>query len=221
MPSAARNGSRPNSRANNEKHVFRVAFHTFGCKLNQLETESIADSFRRSDFAVVSSGSPADLIIVNSCTVTSKSEQKARRFIRRALADNPSASVIVTGCYAQVEPKGVVAIDPRVTPVSMERKDALLDLPRFLSERRSGNAALPSLVAEWSAGPGVDGIAGRSRAFAFAPSEFSFHSRAFLKIQDGCDGACAYCLVRVARGPSSSLAAAEVLARVKKLEDAG
>jgi threonylcarbamoyladenosine tRNA methylthiotransferase MtaB len=217
MPSAGKIAFRPSSRDNNGQRVLTSAFYTLGCKLNQLETESIADGFRAGGFSVGAFGPGADLYVVNSCTVTSKAEQKARRVIRKILVDNPRAAVIVTGCYTQVAEEAVAALGDRVVPVRLDRKDALLDLPLFIEERLPQSAGLLPLLAEWKAG--LSGVPGDR--FRFTPAEFSFHSRAFLKIQDGCDGSCAYCLVRIARGSSVSLEMPEVVKRVRELEDSG
>ncbi|MDR2028529.1 MAG: radical SAM protein [Treponema sp.] len=216
--------------------MLSVALQTLGCKLNQLESEAIAESFQLGGFRVLPPDDPAaDVIVVNTCTVTSRAEQKARRIIRRALKEHPSACVIVTGCYARLDGKAIASLEaaaldaeeaavPRPCdrgPLPGRRlfvlsgeKSALLDLPRLLGD----SPALPGFLEEWAAGLGN---AGRGDPFRFNVRDFSFHSRAFLKIQDGCDKRCSYCRVSLARGPSVSLEAGEVLSRLKALEDAG
>jgi threonylcarbamoyladenosine tRNA methylthiotransferase MtaB len=179
------------------------------------------------------SGGP-DILLVNTCTVTSKAEQKARRIIRKALRDYPQALLIVTGCYAQVEQERLGALETeacgtagRLFVVSGDQKSILLDLPRMLSE-------LPDGVAGWRADPAAvlsTLLSPRTAAtrppsmsqerFRFIPGDFSFHSRAFLKIQDGCDKHCTYCRVRLARGPSVSLEAEQVLSALQALEARG
>ncbi len=214
-----------------------VAFHTLGCKLNQLETESIAEAFRTAGFKTVPWGDRADIHIVNTCTVTSKAEQKARRVIRKALKDDPSACVVATGCYAQLDPASVAAIASaldgaaagekpgaaadrrRLLVVSGDDKSALLDLPRFLADAVCSSAELPSVLDEWSALK--SGRRSDPDRFRFDANDFAFHSRASLKIQDGCDNACSYCRVRLARGRSVSLDAAEALRRLRELEERG
>jgi threonylcarbamoyladenosine tRNA methylthiotransferase MtaB len=229
--------------------AFRVAFHTLGCKLNQLETESIAQAFLAEGFPVVGWGERADLLVVNTCTVTSKAEQKARRVIRKALKDSPSACLIATGCYAQLDPAalaavadrldealegetdggagsgGVLADRRRLTVVSGDDKAALLDLPAYMAANACSSAELPGLVAAWAAGdrsvPSSPGGSIRQDRFRFDAADFAFHSRASLKIQDGCDNACAYCRVRLARGGSVSLPAEEAVRRLALLEERG
>ncbi|GHU96959.1 tRNA (N(6)-L-threonylcarbamoyladenosine(37)-C(2))-methylthiotransferase MtaB [Spirochaetia bacterium] len=208
--------------------MISLSLETLGCKLNQLESEAIAESFTRSGFSLVPWGAPADILVVNTCTVTSKAEQKARRIIRKALRDNPASCIIVTGCYAQLDGSALAALEGALTGtspvpgtgrlfvVSGDRKAALLDLPRYLPEAPE---LLPAALSRWQ-----DRDAPRTKAlepFAFMPEDFSFHSRAFLKIQDGCDHACAYCRVSLARGRSVSLAAETVLERLRALEDRG
>ena len=211
--------------------------YTLGCKLNQLETEAITDSFCRERFAFMSgppeqssaepdSGEPW-ICIVNTCTVTSMAEQKARRFIRKMLRQYPRACLIITGCYAQLDQAALSALEgehgsARLFVVPGEQKDRLMDLPRFLAEAGAG-PELPDLVASWLAS--LSNAAGtpaqNDGAFRFTPQRFASHSRAFLKIQDGCDRRCAYCRVSLARGKSRSLGAEKALAELKSLESQG
>lgn len=203
-----------------------VSIHTFGCRLNQTESESIADAFERSGFrvsraavddpAAAPEGGPG-LVVLNTCTVTSKAEQKARRLIRGALRADPGAVVIVTGCYAEMEAEAIAALGDRVLALAGSRKDLLLKLPERLAAADAGHVDPLEAVREACAG-----LSGRpSDPFGFAPASFSFHSRASLKIEDGCDNACAFCRVRLARGPSASLDPAEALSRARSLEASG
>jgi threonylcarbamoyladenosine tRNA methylthiotransferase MtaB len=196
----------------------RVAFFTLGCKLNQLETESFADAFARQGATVLpgeSEAVAADLVVVNTCTVTGKAERKARRVVRLALAANPEAVVLITGCYAQVDSQALADLDARVIVLPGSEKDALLGLPAMLVASGAGSDLLDKLHG-WL--PGTRAAAGR---FAYNPGSFAFHSRPALKIQDGCDNECAYCRVRIARGKSASLPAGEALSRARALEKAG
>jgi threonylcarbamoyladenosine tRNA methylthiotransferase MtaB len=206
-----------------------------GCKLNQLETESVAEAFLQAGAVLVSPEEAADLFVVNTCTVTSKAEQKSRRVMRQALAHNPAAVVLATGCYAQMDPQALAQIDPRIIVLPGEEKSSLLSLATWLQDNWQGHGPLFDAVVEWrvvgAAGGklGAKAIQGHSfitehkaaDPFAYHPSVFAFHSRPSLKIQDGCNNRCSYCRVCLARGPSVSLPAAQVLERVKKLEEAG
>jgi threonylcarbamoyladenosine tRNA methylthiotransferase MtaB len=223
-----------------------VQIHTLGCKLNQLESEALADSFKQAGFSVLggSISGPPDpaVIVINTCTVTSKAEQKARRIIRKALKDNPASHIIVTGCYATLDAEAIVALDrSRLSVVSGELKSALLVLPRRLAEagvKESPEACLtcgsllkpgrlpepdvfPALSRASGGRAGTAGDPAPGPAFAFNAVDSPFHSRPFLKIQDGCDHACAYCRVHLARGRSVSLDAETVLLRLRSLEDRG
>ncbi|MDR2053655.1 MAG: tRNA (N(6)-L-threonylcarbamoyladenosine(37)-C(2))-methylthiotransferase MtaB, partial [Treponema sp.] len=190
---------------------------TLGCKLNQIESEAIADSFKKAGLVLVPRGEAADIVVINTCTVTSKAEQKARRIIRKALKENPLCRVIVTGCYAQLEAAAIAALEtdsprkPRLFVVPGELKPELLKLPRVFSPDRV------------SAGPEKAEAAEKQGAdpFAYKAADLSFHSRAFLKIQDGCDHACTYCRVTLARGKSVSLDSKTALARLRELEERG
>jgi len=206
-------------------------FHTLGCKLNQLETEALSEAFREAGCDILGGGELSgisrnpDICVVNTCTVTSKAEQKARRVIRLYLRRN--CVVIVTGCYAQLEKEELEALGSGTLFVLCGMvKDRLLDLPMFLAKENPDRAGLSSALARWFEQGGFNvktEIAGTpdSASFRFSPRNFIFHSRAFLKIQDGCDRNCAYCRVPLARGKSISLAAAEALRRLKALEEAG
>lgn len=207
--------------------LLRVAFQTLGCKLNQLETESIADRFLAAGAVLVPYHEEADLYIINTCTVTSKAEQKARRDIRAALARSPHSVVVATGCYAQMDGSALRAIGERVVVLEGDLKAGLLSLAAWLSENWQGHGDLHHAVREWQENletevqhKADEAHAARDR-FAFHPERFAMHSRPALKIQDGCNHRCAYCRVCLARGRSVSLSPEEALARVKALEAAG
>lgn len=211
--------------------LLRVAFQTLGCKLNQLETESIADRFLAAGAVLVPYHQEADLYIINTCTVTTKAEQKARRDIRAALARSPLAVVVATGCYAQMEPAALRALGERVVVLEGDLKAGLLSLAAWLSENWQGHGDLYYAVREWQEEleheleDELQHKAGATNAardrFAFHPEHFAMHSRPALKIQDGCNHRCAYCRVCLARGRSVSLSPEEALARVRALEAAG
>ena len=204
----------------------QVAFLTLGCKLNQLETEALADAFAREGAAVSAfdegRGEGLDLVVINTCTVTGKAEQKARRLVRAALAADPRTAVLVTGCYAQVDAALLAAVDPRVLVLEGGRKDALLGLPVLLASWRedSGARGIAGDLRAWLSGLAARGEPG-GNAFAFNPASFAFHSRPALKIEDGCDNDCAFCRVHIARGRARSLPAEMALARARALEEAG
>ena len=206
------------------------SIHTLGCKLNQLESEAVADAFRQEGFELLTGegesrrNGGADIFVINTCTVTSRSEQKARRLVRNCLRRYRDALVIVTGCYARRDPGAVGALageeggEGRLFIVPGNLKDRLLDLPRFLNAHTTGGQAAASLIGGWVRS--LD-TAGEPGTFRFVPRHFSFHSRSFVKIQDGCGMRCTYCAVRGARGPSRSLEKEDVLSVLRALEEAG
>jgi threonylcarbamoyladenosine tRNA methylthiotransferase MtaB len=218
-----------------------VHLETLGCKLNQIETESLAAAFTDAGFGVdraedVSSDSlylPVGIVetsrfsrrilpilsVVNTCTVTGKAEQKARRLIRLLLSKYPDAPVLVTGCYAEVEQAAIEAIDSRVVAFPGRRKGELAALPSWLSSRTLVHPEEPLLLA-LRAFCARD-ASGDSGAFALSTDNFLFHSRASIKIQDGCDNRCAYCRIRLARGKAVSLEPGEVVSRIRAIEEAG
>jgi threonylcarbamoyladenosine tRNA methylthiotransferase MtaB len=211
---------------------FRVAFQTFGCKLNQLETESLADEFRRKGASIVALEDEAELYVLNTCTVTSKAEQKARRLIRSLLGEHPASFALVTGCYAQLESEALAALseEGRLLVVKGEDKSSILGLADFLGEACGSPAEMPELIRRWRRDGYVArdeyvavgaGPAAPSSPFDFEPESFAFHSRPSLKIEDGCNNRCSYCRVCLARGKAVSLEAPEVLARLRRLEEAG
>jgi threonylcarbamoyladenosine tRNA methylthiotransferase MtaB len=204
--------------------MLSFSIHTIGCKLNQLESEAVADAFRGEGFSLADppdrgdSGNHPRLLVVNTCTVTSMAEQKARRLIRGALREG--AWVLVTGCYAQLNAAELEALgDGRLFVIPGDKKSALLDLPRFLNSRPGEDPLV--LIRDWFRGTGGEGPEGPEGRFRFAPGDFFSHSRALLKIQDGCDRHCTYCRVRIARGGNLSLPPEEALRRLRILEARG
>jgi threonylcarbamoyladenosine tRNA methylthiotransferase MtaB len=175
----------------------RVAFHTFGCKLNQYETEALASRFSESGFSVETADRDADLYIVNTCTVTVRADHKARSFIRALARKHPESPIVITGCSAELEPESLAALPGSIFMVPQSKKASLLELPRFLREAGEAHQGLRSLFSGREL-PAED-------RFAFRVTDPRFHTRAYLKVQDGCDRRCAYCRVPLARGPSTSL----------------
>ena len=186
-----------------------VYIYTLGCRLNQAESEAVAERFQNAGFTL-SSWSSADIVIVNSCTVTAKAEQKARRMIRR-FAER--SEVIVTGCYAELEKDEVLSLSDKVTVFSLKEKASLLSLPEHIRT---------ALSAGMSAHEAIVSFTERSDdLFAFDASSFQYHSRAYLKVQDGCDNSCGYCRTTIARGPAVSLPAEEAVRRALEIEAKG
>ncbi len=211
-----------------------IHFETLGCRLNQVESEGAARFFVDSGFPVSMEPFTAKsfddsvvLCVVNTCTVTAKAEQKARRIIRMLLKCCPNSAVAVTGCYAQLDQKEIMAIDGRVCVLGGQHKGSLADLPLAFKKILEENPSLTGLEISEKIQKIFDRENNSSERnvitspFRLATETFINHSRSSLKIQDGCNCVCTYCRIRLARGKSVSLAASEVLERVKKLEQAG
>lgn len=186
----------------------RCAFYTLGCKVNQYDTEGLAQLFRERGYEIVDFDSPADVYCINTCTVTSMSEKKSRQAIRRAKRRNPAAVVAVVGCYAQVAPDEVAAIPGVDVVAGILERCRLVDLVEKAMEGR---------------GPLVDVRKGRpDGAFEELPfGAVRAKTRGFVKVQEGCDEFCSYCRVPLARGASRSREPRSVLAEVQKLVESG
>lgn len=199
----------------------KAAFYTLGCKLNQVETEALVSAFNEQGVSVVSSDNDADIYIVNTCTVTSKSEQKARRMIRKFSRRNSSSLVIATGCYVQMEEEEVLSLGDNVLTVSLDDKDTILDLAGFIGSYNSDLNELKNRTVLWLREHLASSESDDTDRFRYSPADFNFHSRAFIKIQDGCDNNCAYCRVTIARGDSVSLDSEEIITRLNNLAEKG
>ncbi len=190
-----------------------AAFYTLGCKLNQFESEVIADKFRNKGADIVPLSSSADIYVVNTCTVTSKSEQKARRVIRKISRENPDSVIIVTGCYVQLNQKDVDSLGSNIISVKQEDKELII---KFAEKYLGSNPDLSGFFSSLKIHDNTE-----SGKFYFVDSDYTFHSRAFLKIQDGCNNFCHYCRVPLARGRSVSLEHEKVIENITGIESAG
>ena len=189
----------------------KVCVYTLGCRLNQCESEAICDSFLKEGYEIVKENDEASLYIVNTCTVTSKAEQKARRMIR--IFSKKGEAVVVTGCYAQMNEKEIKSLSDNIICIPLVKKASLLDLAKHIKT---------SLVANISLFDSVSSFAEvETSPFSYNAQSFSYHSRAYLKIQEGCDNECAYCRVHIARGKSQFLDPNEVIDRALELERSG
>jgi threonylcarbamoyladenosine tRNA methylthiotransferase MtaB len=185
---------------------FRIT--TLGCKVNQAESEAVAQDLLSSNWMVNKDGEQADVCIINTCAVTQKASMQSRQAIRQAIRAHPNARILVTGCYAQTSPQEIGEINEVDDIVG--RNDKLL-IPRMLNS--AGSRADGTDCR--------DGICTESRFELMPVATSSQRTRPFLKIQDGCDAFCTYCIVPHARGRSRSLPAEYVLDGIKQLANAG
>ena len=187
----------------------RVGIYTLGCKVNRYESEAIAERLTDLGLEVVSPSEKCDAYVINTCTVTAEADRKARQFIRRALSKNPEAKIAVTGCLAQTNAKSIADIGGVHYICGNDKKlsaaDAIADL---LAERIS---VAPQIC--------VNDI----MAASFEPMSInSFgRTRACVKIEDGCDSKCTYCIIPQARGKIRSKPQNEVIAEVRELTERG
>ncbi|MCL2519711.1 MAG: tRNA (N(6)-L-threonylcarbamoyladenosine(37)-C(2))-methylthiotransferase MtaB [Spirochaetaceae bacterium] len=187
------------------------SIETLGCKLNQYESESIAEAFINAGFNLQNEGK-TDIAIINSCAVTGKSEQKGRRAIRARLGN--SRLTIAVGCGATVSKAELQALGDNLIVITNEYKNVLLQLPQQLVTDDDIMEAAKNFIDNFKSHQ-------EGNAFAFTLDKATLHTRATLKIQDGCSRSCSYCLTRLARGASQSLPADEVIARLQQLAAGG
>ena len=183
---------------------------TLGCKVNQTESEAIARELMSSNFMEACDVEAADIYIVNTCAVTQKAAMQSRQAVRRAIRANPNANIVVTGCYAQTAPQEIKAIDGVNYIVGHDEKH---NIGRMI--RTTGIRACDHVIT-------IGGDLPQKLPFATMLLEnASPRTRPFLKIQDGCDAFCTYCIVPHARGRSRSMPLEKVLANIRKLAKAG
>ena len=211
-----------------------VRIETLGCRLNQIESEAAARLFADAGFDVCLEGvtascaedSSVKLIIINTCAVTQKAEQKARRLIRLVLKKFEGAAVLVTGCYAQLSRDQIEKIDGRVVVLGGQVKSRLSAVPGLLKKHAGANAGFNSSsfimdVKEKVVSQPAQKAGFPEDSFKLSTTSLLAHSRASLKIQDGCNNNCSYCTIHIARGHSVSLDVNTALERVQALEKAG
>ncbi|MDD4957179.1 MAG: tRNA (N(6)-L-threonylcarbamoyladenosine(37)-C(2))-methylthiotransferase MtaB [Candidatus Omnitrophica bacterium] len=178
--------------------TFRFALKTFGCKVNQYEEQLMREGFVKYGWEETGTDE-ADVLVVNSCTVTGQAEVKARRYLKRVKRDNPDIRIFFTGCYA-------------VLPEDIRTLNGISEIHSVIPGGEKGNI-VPMIVRDLSGecvGAVNAGISG-----------FGTHTRAFIKVQDGCDQKCAYCKVNIVRGPSRSRGIDEIVAEVERLLERG
>jgi len=167
----------------------RVAFHTMGCKLNYSETSTISRDFITRGFEKVEYRDHADIYVINTCSVTENADKEARRLIRQAKRLNPLSSIAVIGCYAQLKPEEIAAIDGVDLVIGSEEKFNLLDHLNELDQKED-NTIIHSSI---------------EHVHSFKPSySKGDRTRSYLKVQDGCDYTCSFCTIPLARGKSRS-----------------
>jgi len=189
------------------------AFITLGCKVNQYETQALREAIMSSGYEEASLSSPADLCVINTCTVTSTSDEKSRQQIKKVVRNNPDATVIVTGCYAESDAETIKNIDGVGYVFEKGRESTLIDFVKdgFLSDNNS--VPVSSSIRE----PHTKKLRRNESAFNLKVSKFDGHTRAFLKIEDGCDIFCSYCIIPYVRGKVISKKIDDILFEAEQL----
>jgi threonylcarbamoyladenosine tRNA methylthiotransferase MtaB len=180
----------------------KVSFHTLGCRLNFSESGTIAAEFQRRGYEIVPFGTPADITFLNTCTVTDKADSTCRNLIRKAHKTSPEGKVIVAGCYAQMESEAIAKMTGVDLVLGTSEKYKVFE---YLDEDEQIDIAVEQTNEFWEASTT---LADR-------------HTRAFLKIQDGCNYICSYCIIPFARGRSRAMSISRVIAKACELVDNG
>ncbi len=188
-------------------NLSRVAFYTLGCKVNHYETEAMQDQFKRSGYDIVDFQEKADIYIIHSCTVTNLAAAKSRKYARRAKRHNPQATVVMIGCYPQVFPDEIKNIDEVDYILGTEGKNNVVD---FIEKARMGKY--------------TQTIKNRSELTDYEDIRIynlEETTRAYIKIQEGCNQFCSYCIIPYARGPQRSRSEDSILTEVEELTAKG
>ena len=184
-----------------------VAIASMGCKANQYDSAVIEGMLVSEGWELVEYSSPADAYIVNTCTVTNEADKEARYLIRKAHRKNPAASILVTGCSAQTDPQSLAGVEGVSFILGNSQKANLLDYLSLVKPLK------PQIV--------VDDIFQEEEVFTSSFTSYSKNTRAFLKIQDGCNQMCSYCVIPFARGKNRSLSPEKVIEELTRLSQKG
>ncbi|MGW8442608.1 tRNA (N(6)-L-threonylcarbamoyladenosine(37)-C(2))-methylthiotransferase MtaB [Paenibacillus sp. S33] len=186
-----------------------VAFYTLGCKVNFYDTEAIWQLFKNEGYEQVDfDEQTADVYLINTCTVTNTGDKKSRQIIRRAIRRNPDAIVAVTGCYAQTSPAEIMDIPGVDLVIGTQDRDKIIPFVQEIQGTRQPVNAVRNIM--------------KTRVFEeMDVPDFANHTRAFLKIQDGCNNFCTFCIIPWSRGLSRSRDAASIIAQACQLVHAG
>lgn len=182
----------------------KVAFHTLGCKLNFAETSTIARDFSAKGFEKVTFSETADIYVINTCSVTENADKETKTIIRSALKHNPDAFVAIVGCYAQLKPEQIAQIDGVDLVLGATEKFKITDYIHDLTKKDLGE---------------VHSCEIQDADFFVGSYSIGDRTRAFLKVQDGCDYKCTYCTIPLARGISRSDSMESVLKNAKEISE--
>lgn len=186
----------------------RVGFHTLGCKVNQYETEAMEKLFEIDGYKIVKDDDIADVYVINTCTVTNMSDRKSRQFIRRAKKINPESVIAVVGCYSQVSPDKVSEIEGVDVVIGTTERNKIVDLcKKAKREKKKINIVRDIRQYYEFEDISIENVKSKTRAY--------------IKIQDGCNQYCSYCIIPYARGPIRSRIVEDILNETRRLSDIG
>ena len=191
------------------KGTKKVGIYTLGCKVNQYESEAIAEKFEARGYSVTSPDSLCDVYVINTCTVTAESDRKARQFIRRARSKNSNSIILVTGCLAQTSPEEILAIEGVSFVCGNSSKLSVVNAADELLSNENG-------LSQRNAVEDIE----KAPFEKMSITHFD-RTRAYVKIEDGCESRCTYCIIPSARGPIRSKLPSDVLAEVEALTAGG
>ncbi len=185
-----------------------IAFYTLGCKVNNYETEAIKELFKQSGYEIVSFNEIADVYIINTCTVTNTGDKKSRQMIRRAIRRNPNAVICVTGCYAQTKPNEIASIEGVDVIIGTNGRENIVEIVNEFRENRKPITYVKNLFKD-------------AKFENLAVINYESRTRANIKIQEGCQNFCTYCIIPFARGKMRSKDKNSVISEVQNLVDHG
>ena len=187
----------------------KVAFATLGCRMNQFETSAMEEQFVKKGYTLTQFDDIADVYVVNTCTVTNDADRTSRKLLRQAKRRNPNAIVVATGCYAQVSPEKLAQIEEIDLVIGNSHKTAVYEIvENFLNEKRQEKVF-------------IDNIFRKKEFETFQISTFYEGARPILKIQEGCNSFCSFCIIPFARGKVRSALPKDIINQIKILVDKG
>ena len=187
----------------------KIAFHTLGCKVNQYETQILKEKFIKKGYKLSEDGEISDIYVINTCTVTALSNKKSKQFIRKALRENENAVIVVTGCFAQVNPDEAMSIEGVSIVCGTNEKNNIIEyVEKYLLDKKKISKIKNYDELNYYEETGII-------------HDMDSRTRAFVKIQEGCNCFCSYCIIPFARGPVRSRELDDILTEVKTLVDSG
>ena len=196
----------------------KVAFHNLGCKVNSYELDGIMQNFQKCGYEIVDFAQKADIYVVNTCTVTNIADRKSRQMLHKAKITNPDAVVIATGCYVQTDTVGAINDEAIDFVVGNNEKARLVDyVEEYLAHKEETNGEINISEDKTLSGKTVDDLSRETEYENFCITDTNEHTRAYIKIQDGCNQFCSYCAIPLARGRVRSRDVEDIIEEIKGL----